>query len=150
LGELIVSQKQEQAVAVFGGGFNCAQAVIAVFCEKYGLARETALKITCGMGGGFRSGEICGAASGAVLVIGLKYGQYIAGDKDAKKNCYAKTKEFLKAFKEKNTSIVCREILKCNVGTKEGHEQAASNNLFKTTCVDMIKSAVEILEEQGY
>jgi hypothetical protein len=37
----------------------------------YGLPRETSLKIASGLGGGVRCGEVCGAATGAVLVIGL-------------------------------------------------------------------------------
>ena len=142
--------KQDSAVELFNSGFNCAQSVFAVFCEKYGMNKETALKTASGLGSGFRSGEICGAASGAVLVIGLKYGQYITGDKDSKLNCNKKTEEFLSDFRMKNRSCVCREILGCDISTPEGRKQAQDMNLFKTVCVDMVKSAVSILEESGY
>lgn len=145
-----MNTKQELAAELYDSGFNCSQSVLAVFCEDYGLDRETALKAVCGFGGGFRSGEICGAVSGAVAVIGLKYGQHDAGDKDSKRICYARTKEFIKSFKEKNGSVVCREILKCDISTKEGSEQARSGNLFGTTCSNMVKSAVSLLEELGY
>jgi len=145
-----LSVKQNLAVSLFNSGFNCSQSVLSVFCEDYGINQEVARKLTCGLGGGFRLGEICGAASGAVLVIGLKYGQYIIGDAISKSDCYQKTVEFLNTFKAKNCSIVCREILGCDFSTKEGYEQAQSKNLFKTTCVDMVKSAVSTLEELGY
>lgn len=142
--------KAEIAAELFDSGFNCSQSVLAVFCEQYGLAQDVALKLSCGLGGGVRSGEICGAVSGAVLVIGLKYGQSVADDKDAKAECYSKTVEFMDAFRAKNKSVVCRQILGYDISIKEEYAQAESKNLFKTTCVEMIKSAVEILEELGY
>lgn len=142
--------RHELAVQCFGQGFNCAQAVLSVFCEDYGVDKATALKLACGFGGGVRSGEICGAVSGAVLVIGLKHGHSTAEDTASKSNCYAKTVDFLKQFREKNGSVVCREILGYDISVKNDYEQAQSRNLFRTTCVDMIESAVLLLEELGY
>ena len=140
----------EKAAEFFGKGFNCAQSVVAVFCEKYNMNIDTALKLSGGMGGGFRSGEICGAVSGAVIVIGLKYGQDSTGSATEKQECNKKTIEFIKRFKEQNKYIVCKEILGHNVAIKKEYEQALNKNLFKTTCVDMVKSAVAILEELEY
>ena len=142
--------KINRATALFGNGFNCAQSVVGVFCEQYNVDAETALKISSGMGGGFRCGEICGAVSGAVLVIGLKYGRYLAEDSTSKEICNGKVVEFTRLFKEQNQSLVCREILHADLSTEEGFAQAKSQNLFKTTCVNMIKSAVTLLEELGY
>ncbi len=142
--------KQDTACELFNTGFNCSQSVLAAFCESYGLDRKTALKAACGLGGGCRSGEICGAVSGAVITIGLKHGHSQPEDAESKANCYAKTEEFLNAFKAKNGNIICREILGHDISTKEGMEQARSKNLFKTTCVDMVKSAASILEELCY
>ena len=145
-----MDSKKEQATALFRGGFNCAQAVLAVFCEDYGMDKDLALKTTSGFGGGFRSGELCGAVSGAVSVIGLKYGHCIDGDMDAKSTCNRKTIEFMNLFKQKNKSVVCREILKFDLSIKEEYEQAQNQKLFKTICVNMIESAVELLEDLGY
>ena len=142
--------KSRVAEELFNSGFNCSQSVLAVFCEKYGMSQEFALKIASGFGGGVRSGEICGAASGAVMVIGLKYGQYIADDKKTKSHCNLETKNFLNKFRSKNNSVVCRDILGCDISTTQGVEQAQSKNLFTTTCVEMVVSAVAILEEMGY
>ena len=118
--------KSERAEELFNSGLNCAQAVFAAFCEEYGIDKETALKMTAGMGRGFRSGEICGAAAGAVMVIGLKHG-------DDKRMCAAKTDAFLNEFKNANNSIVCRELL----------EIRAEN---KRKCIDLVMSAADILE----
>lgn len=145
-----MSTYSETAVSLFDGGFNCGQSVFAAFSEKYGMSRQLALKTAGGLGGGMRCGEVCGAVSGAVLTIGLKYGQNIEGDQESKSKCGAQTVEFIERFKSENGKILCRDILGCDISVKDGMEKAKRDNLFKTTCVGMIKSAVRILEDMGY
>lgn len=142
-----MSDRENKALELFDNGFNCAQSVFAAFCESLGLERETALKLSCGFGGGMRNGEVCGAVSGAVLAVGLKYGQFIGEDGASKQECYSKTTEFCNRFKEKNRSIICKELLGCDVSTDIGRDKAKSENLFKTKCVSMIADAVNILED---
>jgi C_GCAxxG_C_C family probable redox protein len=140
----------EQAIDYFKSGFNCAQSVLSVSCEKYNLDLETARKITSGLGSGVRAGEICGVVSGAVIAIGLKYGQCSSDDLESKMNCYAKTEEFINAFRSRYGSIVCRDILGCDVSTVGGREQAIKDKLFTTICEQKVREAVELLEELGY
>lgn len=141
---------KESASMLFSQGFNCSQAVFSVFSEKYGLPMETALKISCGFGGGMRSGEVCGAVSGAILVIGLRYGHNNPEDTESKMLCYKEVVRFNDLFREKNNSIVCRDILGHDISTPDGMNTAREKGLFQTTCVDMVCDAVEILERMGY
>ena len=138
--------KSETAAHYFNGGFNCAAAVISGFCEDYDLDTELAVKLACGLGGGFGTGEICGAASAAVLVVGLKYGQNIHGDVGTKMNCYAKTTQLLDAFKEKYGAITCRDLLSSLAELEEDEAMSERRRL----CTGYVKDAVEILEELGY
>lgn len=140
----------QQILAKFNKGLNCAQTVLAIFCEKYGVSRELAYRLANGLGSGVRSGEVCGAVSGAVLVIGLKYGQHAPDDLETKGYCNAKTEEFLQAFRAKNGSIVCRDLLGYDISTEEGLRAAQGKGLFETTCVEKIKSAITLLDELGY
>lgn len=142
--------KKETASNLFLQGFNCSQAVFSAFCEKYGLPRETALKISCGFGGGMRNGEVCGAVSGAILVIGLRYGHNNPEASDSKQLCYKEVVRFSDFFREKNNSIVCRDILGHDISTPDGMQAASEKGLFKTTCVDMVCNAIDILEKMGY
>ncbi len=142
--------KAETALELFRNNFNCAQSVFTAFCEDYGLPRDTALKLTSGLGGGVRCGEICGAASGAVLVIGLSCGHSILGDMQAKELCNKETVEFMKRFRERNGSRVCRDILGIDISVGDNRVKAKEQNLFNTVCVSMVSSAVEILENMGY
>ena len=43
---------------LFAGGFSCSASVFGGFSEKYGLSKETAAKLACGLGGGCRAGEV--------------------------------------------------------------------------------------------
>ena len=135
-----------RAAELFKCGYNCSQAVLGAFCEKYGLDNKIALKIALGLGSGARDAELCGAVSGAVLVIGLKYGSTNSNEKDA---CNLKVEEFIKFFKKRNKSIVCRQLLGCDITTTNGKEKALAENYFTTICLDMVVSAVEILEQMG-
>ncbi len=142
--------RSDMAAELYSQGFICSQAVFAVFAEKYGLSKETALKIGCGFGGGMRNAELCGAVTGAVMVISLRYGHIVGSDSEAKALCFRKAREFTDRFAEKNGSIVCRDLLGIDIFKGDGMQIAAEKNLFKTTCVDMIRDAVELLEELGY
>lgn len=51
--------KKEEALKIFGSGFNCSQAVLSVFCQELNYDRDLALKVSTGFGGGIRKGEVC-------------------------------------------------------------------------------------------
>lgn len=143
----------ETAEELFKSGYNCSQTVFMLFAPKYGLSKEMAVKIACGFGGGMRDAQVCGAVTGALMVIGLKYGNEnnaTAQDQESKQLCYQKTKEFIKLFRETQGSIVCKELLGIDISTEEGNKAASEQGLFQTTCVDMVVKAVEILEQEGY
>ena len=140
----------EKAEELFKGGLNCSQTVFVMFAPKYGLSKEMALKVACGFGGGMRDAQVCGAVTGALMVIGLKYGDDNIEDLEAKARCYQKTKEFIKIFRETQGSIVCKDLLGVDISTEDGYQEANDKNMFQTTCVDMVVRAIEILEQEGY
>jgi len=142
--------RADQAASYFANNLNCAQSVFGAFCEKYGLDTKTAFRIASGFGAGLRKAEVCGAVSGAVMVIGLKYGQKGPEDLDAKKLCNEKTLEFMNAFREKYGEVTCRGILGCDISTPEGSQKAREDNLFKTICEQKVRESVKLLEELGY
>jgi len=139
-----MESKVNEAVACFKDNFNCSQAVFSTYCEEFGLDKKTALKIACGLGGGMgRLGEVCGAVSGAYLLIGLKYGKYVKEDEKAKEKTYEMIQEFTRLFKAKNRTTICRELLGVDLLT--GDKQLAAERV-KTICPKMVQDAAEILE----
>ena len=65
---------KEKAMKIFYEKFNCSQAVLGAYADDYGLTVDQAMKVAACFSGGVRKGEVCGAVSGAIMVIGLKYG----------------------------------------------------------------------------
>lgn len=144
-----MGDKTKTAADLFSSGYNCAQAILAAFCESYGLDRATALKLTSGLSGGC-PGDLYSAVSGATMVIGLKHGQSSLEDKSASQACYLKTNEYLSRFREKNASAIWQELIGHDLFTKEGKSHARGQELFQTVCAKMVTNAAELLEELGY
>jgi len=143
-----MSEMKDQALARFQEGFSCAQAVFSVFAEKRGLDRETALKISGAFGGGMaRMGSVCGAVTGAYMVIGHKYGKSKVGDDQAREKTYKLVWKFNEKFKAANDSTICKELLGLDLNVPEEAAQAKEKGLFKSFCPGLVKNAVEILEE---
>jgi len=137
--------KANDAVACFNEGFNCAQSVVSAYCEELGMDKKTALKASCGFGGGMgRLQETCGAVSGAIMLIGLKYGKLTKEDEAAKEKTYAKVREFSALFKERNKTTCCRELLGFDLLTCDHN---AAKEQIKKICPKMIQDAVEIIEK---
>ncbi|MHA2216743.1 MAG: C-GCAxxG-C-C family protein [Candidatus Hodarchaeales archaeon] len=69
------NNRLERVKSSFAQRDNCAQAIISVYGEYLGADHDTCLKIASVFGGGInRTGNMCGAVTGALMVIGLKYG----------------------------------------------------------------------------
>ena len=137
----------EEAVAYFKQGYSCSQAIVAAYGPTAGLDRETALKIASGFGGGMgRLAETCGAVTGAFMVLGLKFGSP-ASDREAKEIVYTRVREFAERFKARHGSLLCRDLLGCDLNTPEGLALAQEKKLFSTVCPPYVETAARILEE---
>ncbi len=139
--------KVQDAVSAFESGFNCSQAVVRTYGPDYGLSALDAGRVSCGFGGGMRRAETCGAVTGALMILGLRFGAQDAADTSAKADVYPKVTEFQSRFESRCDSVGCRDILGCDISTPEGMDRAKSNNLFKTVCPKMVQAAAEILEQ---
>lgn len=138
--------KSEKALELFSNNYNCSQAVLTAFASDFGLDEKLALMLGTQFGGGARNGEMCGAVSGALMVLGLKYGHYESDNVEQKSRAYAIAAEYTKRFKELNGSIVCRDLLGYDLTKPEDMACIREKNLFGDICPKMIKSAVEVLE----
>ncbi len=140
--------KADDAAAQFNEGFSCSQAVVSSFAGDLGLDTDTANKIACGFGAGIaRTGNTCGAVTGAVMVIGLKYGKARVGDDGAKERTYALVQEFITAFRAKNGSINCTELLGYDLRDPAQRASAHVKGAVAMKCPGFTRDAVEILEK---
>jgi len=137
----------EKAQEYFSNNFNCAQAVFTTFAVENGLDETLALKLATEFGGGARCGQLCGAVSGALMVLGLKYGHSHAADREEKARAYSLAVEFNTRFREKNGSIVCKDLLGYDVSDPADSAVIREKDLFRTVCPRMVADAVEIVEQ---
>jgi C_GCAxxG_C_C family probable redox protein len=135
----------ESALSRFAEGFNCSQAMLSAYAE--GIDDETSLEIASGFGGGMgRMADTCGAVTGAFMVLGLKFGQASPG-REAKEAIYARISDFASRFKARSGSLVCRDLLGCDISQPEGLRRATDEKLFSVVCPKFVRDACEILEE---
>ncbi len=134
--------KKEKAFKYFNMGYNCSQSVLAAFSDELGVNEKDALKIASSFGGGMNSGNVCGAVTGALMVLGLKY-----GDISSEVPIDSITKEFQGKFKEKNKSLDCRDLLGYDISKESEFKDIMDKNLFEKVCPKLINSAVDILED---
>jgi len=132
------------AVARFGKGHSCAQAVFSAFAEQIGMDYQTAVKLTAGFGGGMGMGGVCGVVSGAYMAIGLKFGGI---DPKAKEQAAKVTREFTQRFKARHRALNCRDLLGCDPSTPEGRKVAKEKKLHDTVCMGIVRDAAKILSE---
>ena len=90
---------------------------------------------------------MCGAVSGALMVLGLKYGHSHAEDIEEKGKAYQIAEDFMNRFIAEKGTVVCRELLGYDVSNQEDVAKIKELNLFKTTCPEMIKCATAMVEQ---
>lgn len=138
----------EIAVSKFLDGFNCAQSVFYSFCEVLKMDKNTALKLSSGFGGGMgHKGEVCGAVTGGIMVIGSKFGRGEKDDQSFSEITYQKTTELMDKFTGQYGTCLCRQLLNgCDLTIEEGRKQFKENDLKNKICLGCVKSVVEIVE----
>ena len=143
-----MSQKSDKALELFIEGQFCSQAVLSAFCEDIGITPEMALKMASGFGGGMgRMGEVCGAVTGAFLALGLHDWQASSASPEDKNKVTARVRDFTTRFKQKYGSIVCRDLLGCDLGQPEGYQEAMDKGAFVSVCRPVVEDAAKILED---
>ena len=142
--------EKERAVELFKEGFNCSQSVFTAFSDRFGIDEDTAKKISAGLGGGLgRMREVCGAVSGAAMVIGSICSAVDGKDGDSKQKNYELVCEFADRFTKRNGSIVCRELLGLDVKMENtaAPDKRTAEYYKKRPCVELVADAAEILSE---
>ena len=110
---------QEQALAYFHRGFNCAQSVFTPFASRLGINEESALKFSSAFGAGLgRMRGTCGAFSGLCMVAGFCKGN-LTGVPEDKERIFSLTRELAEEFKQEFGTLLCRELLHLEDGTQE-------------------------------
>ena len=139
----------EKAARLFREGCNCAQAVFTAYCDLTGLDETTAMRISSSFGGGMgRMREVCGGVSGALMALGMLGDRTDdPNDQAAKAAHYARVQQLALRFKERNGSIICRDLLGAKAGAGHVPEARTEEYYRMRPSERMVFDAAEILEE---
>jgi len=139
--------KTTKAIDYFRKRYNCSQSVMATFGPEYGLSEDDCLKIATAFGGGMgRQQHICGAITGALMVLGLRYGKGLNDTEEKKTHTYQLTKEFFDEFKRLNVSVNCFELLDgLNMNNPDDNKKIVDRNYYDIRCEKYGSDAVNIL-----
>ena len=123
---------------------NCAQAIFATFGPLFGKGSvdyDSCMKITAAFGGGINlTGNVCGAITGAVMALGLKYGGNV-------QEVTKITKQLLDDFTKINGSIICRDLVGHDLFDDEDLREANKKDIFKK-CIKYVDDAAKLLEKE--
>jgi C_GCAxxG_C_C family probable redox protein len=140
--------KADDARRSFLKRFTCSAAVFSAFSPELGLDADTAKKVACGFGAGIsKTGNMCGAVSGAIMVIGLKYGKCVEGDDAATEKTRSVVRQFIREFTGKNGSVNCTELLGYDLSRPDDYAAAQESGIFIERCPLLVRDAAEILEK---
>jgi C_GCAxxG_C_C family probable redox protein len=92
-----------------------------------------------------RSGNACGAVTGAMMVIGLKFASADL-DPEAKARRYATAHRLFEEFRLRDGSIMCRNLLGFDIGTEKGWSEAQERDTHHTVCPTFVRDVCQILE----
>ena len=126
---------------------NCAQSIVSVYCEEFGLERNLGLKMAMGFGSGMaRSGNTCGAITGAYMILGLSQRINENNARESIDKTYKLIQQFNSAFKAQHGSLKCKELIKYDLSVPDQHAEARDKRIFITVCPELVQDAGKILE----
>lgn len=130
-----MESRMEKAAALHEKGYNCAQAVVCAYCDQFGLDEETAYRVSEAFGFGMGQMEVCGALAGACMLAGLKNSGGLEQVGKTKAETYQLDRALADAFRQKNQSVLCREL------------KGVSTGKMLRSCPGCIEDAAQLVEE---
>jgi C_GCAxxG_C_C family probable redox protein len=142
-------KKQQLAAATFQSGYNCAQSVLSSFAADSAIERDMLLRLASPFGSGIaKTQETCGAVTGGIMAIGLKYGKGTNGTEEDKARAYELSRQLIDGFTKEHGCTTCRTLMNgLDMNTPEGMAKIKELDLFRVRCLNYVKSAVKLTEE---
>lgn len=100
---------REVAEKYYEQGYNCAEAMLRAGNEYYDLQlHDSDMRMVAAFGGGFQSGDVCGALSGSACIISCKYIETKAHDNQEELKTI--TQKLMDTFEARMSSKLCSVI----------------------------------------
>jgi C_GCAxxG_C_C family probable redox protein len=136
------------ALEMFMQNFNCAEVVLTGLVREFGLDCGCVPRIATAFGGGMGGqGRVCGALSGAMMALGLKFGRECAEDNESKAVTYGKVRELFRLFESEFGTCSCFDLIGIDLTTPEGLQQAKAVGLHANICAKYVRFVVAAASE---
>ncbi len=113
--------------------------------EAQNIINEIIPRIATGFGAGIsRHGEVCGALSGAVMGLGLRFGRSQVSETPEDTSPYQFGQTMVKLFASRFGHIRCRDILNLDISSDEGVKKYRELNLWESKCRVLIRITTEL------
>lgn len=123
--------------------WNCTQAVLESLSGHAGMDAEAVRRITTPFAAGMWNGLTCGAVTGAMMALGMRFGRATDGDGKAMDVTKVKMRELAAAMRAQFGNLDCSALLGTDMATDAGVSQAADKGLFKSKCPLLVEAAVK-------
>ncbi|MBS7619719.1 C_GCAxxG_C_C family protein [Candidatus Bathyarchaeota archaeon] len=126
-------------------GFLCSESVLMALAECLGVSSNLIPRMATGFGAGIgRRGEICGALSGAIMGVGLRFGrnQHIVHPNGKRPYWYAS--QLIDLFVETFGDSKCNNLIGLDLSRTEDLKKYREYNVWNTKCRNFIEIATEI------
>ena len=127
-----------------GQRFLCSESCLMALAKCQGVESPLIPRIATGFGAGVgRSSETCGAVTGAVMGLSIRYGRdKVEPMKDRHPYWYAA--ELLNRFREEHGELRCPALLGLDIAVPADYEEYNKKNLWLHNCTKYILSATSI------
>jgi len=129
----------ELAKSYAAKGFLCSESVLLAVSDWLGIQNRLIPKIAIGFGAGIGGcGSVCGAISGGIMALGLKFGRNEVEKQEMKPYWFAF--KLLRRFEKEFGCITCRELTSCDLTTEVGRKKYTEQKFWETKCRQYIRS----------
>jgi len=140
--------KAEEASKRFKNGSVCSQAILTTFASSVDMDEQILHRLGTGFGAGFgRKQLVCGAVSGAVAILSLKFGNDLPGDFKTKEDTYNIVYEFVEQIENQLSDINCKKLLGFPIKEQSDIKRAVSAGVFDRICPKCIEVVAAELEK---
>jgi len=139
--------KAAKAVENFGK-YNCAQSLLLAYADDFGLENDKALQVSVGFGGGMgRHQDVCGAISGAIMVLGLASNFREEDGRPKITEVYSRVFDYINEFKANYGCVDCLDLLGgCDLKSEDGQKTFRENNM-REKCFEYVAFCCNLLEK---
>ncbi|HPE67692.1 MAG TPA: C-GCAxxG-C-C family protein [Thermotogota bacterium] len=138
----------QEALELFSKGYNCCQASLLPFLTgETPQTIEQVLKTTSIFGGGMgRTGQTCGAISGAMMALAWKRGTSTIGNQQKKESVYALASLWMERFRELFSETTCPGLTGFDLSDPI-QRQLAQEAHVSEKCARLVETSVRLTQQ---